>query len=103
MKSQSYFFSYILRLFIALAEEACDSSEDMPYRVNQCNINHNITDDMIGSFDVEALYSSININFAVQKCLELISESESESEFKSGDTLKLGLYLSILMDKKRKN
>ena len=41
-------------------------------------MNHDITDYMIGSFDVEALYPSININFAVQKCLELISKSEIE-------------------------
>ena len=49
---------------------------------------------MIGNFDVGALYPSININFAGQKWLELISEIE----FKSVDTLELGLYLSLLMD-----
>ena len=67
--SISYFFCTILKPLIALAEEACDSSEDKLYRVNQCNMNHDITDYMIGSFDAEVLYPSININRELEKQL----------------------------------
>ena len=96
----SYFVSNIIKPFITLAEEACDSSEDMLYRVKECNENQDLEGCMIGSFDVDALYPSIDIDFAIEKCLELIPQSEVE--FKSIDASELGLYLALTMDKKER-
>ena len=69
----------------------------MLYGVKECNGNQDLDGCMIGSFDVEALYPSIDIDFAIEKCLQLISESEFQ--FKSIDSTELGLYLSLTMDK----
>ena len=71
----SYFLSLILRPYIKLAEEICDSTEDMLSRINICNENTNLPDCIIGRFDVDALYPFIDIDFAIEKCLELSSDN----------------------------
>ena len=45
--------------------------------------------------DVKALYPSIDIDFAVEKCVEMIEKSESV--FENIDTEELGLYLSLTL------
>ena len=45
--------------------------------------------------DVKALYPSIDIDFAVEKCVEMIEKSESI--FENIDTEELGLYLSLTL------
>ena len=63
----------------------------------EVNKNENITDCIIGSMDVEALYPSIDIDFSVDRCVELIYESGVE--FINIDVDELGLYLSLCLTK----
>ena len=88
----SYFLSMILKPFIILSEETCESTEDLIHRVNYCNQVEELDDSVIGSFDVESLYPSIDIDFSVEKCMEIILEHEIE--FKNVDILEVGLYVS---------
>lgn len=90
----SYFLSIILKPFNKLAEEACNSSEDMLWRINEYNAENYLSNFMVGSF---ALYPYIDVDFAINKCMELILEGEFE--FKNIDILEIGLYLSIMINK----
>ena len=67
-------------------------------RVEKCNQNKDLNNCIIGSFDVDALYPSIDIDFAVEKCLELISSSTIP--FIGIDFAEVGLYLSLTVKKK---
>ena len=87
--------STILKPYIQLAEEICDSTEDLLFRIDQCNNEIDLTDCIDGSFDVDALYPSIDVDFSVQKYLELIFESEIFVEI---DYAEVGLYLSLTLD-----
>ena len=49
--------------------DICDSTADMLARVEKCNEEKDLKNCIIGSFDVEALYPSIDVDFAVEKCL----------------------------------
>ena len=89
----SYFMSMLLKPFVKLAEEACDSTEDLLYRIEKCNQEEDITNSIIGSFDVDALYPSLDIKFSIEKCVELISEFEFE--FRHFDIEETGLYLAM--------
>ena len=82
----SYFLSMILKPYIKQVEEICDSKEK---DLKNC---------IIGSFDVEALYPSIDVDFAVGKCLELISNSNIT--FNGIDFAEVGLYLALTVNKK---
>ena len=53
---------------------------------------------VIGSFDVDALYPSIDVNFAIEKFLEIILASDIT--FKGIDFAEIGLYLSLTVKKK---
>ena len=69
----------------------------MLWRINECNRECDLHDYMVGSFDVNALYPSIDVDFSIAKCMELILEEEFQ--FKNIDELEIGLYLSIMIDK----
>ena len=60
------------------------------------NENDDLTNCIIGSMDVEALYPSIDIDFSVEKCEKLVYESEVQ--FKNVDVNELGLYLVLCME-----
>ena len=94
----SYFLSMILRPFVKLAEEICDSTDDMLSRINKCNENTDIHYCIIGSFDVDALYPSIDINFVIEMCLELILGNTIT--FEDTDFAEVGLYLALTVKKK---
>ena len=86
----SYFLSSILRPVIALSDDVCDSTDDMLSRVERCN-EQDLTNCIVDSMDVDALYPSIDIEFAVEKCMELLIKSGIQ--FKNVDTGELGLFL----------
>ena len=65
----SYLLSTIIRPLVVLSKDVCDSTEDMLYRIRHCNENEDLSDCILGSMDVEALYPSIDIDFAVEKCM----------------------------------
>jgi hypothetical protein len=48
---------------------------------------------IVGSMDVTALYPSIDIDFSVSVCVQLITESDVE--FSSTDVDELGLFLCL--------
>ena len=51
--------------------------------------------------DVEALYPSIDVDFAVDKCVELLKESHVT--FKNVNTDELGLYIALLTNEEERN
>ena len=48
--------------------------------------------------DVTAFYPSIDIDFSVERCVEMIYESEVQ--FKNVNVNELGLYLSLYVEPK---
>ena len=82
-----YFLLYFLSLILKHV-----AVEDMLWRINECNRENDLS--MVGSFDVGALYLSID------KCLELILGNEFS--LKNIDELEIGLYLSILGNKEER-
>ena len=64
-------------------------------RVRVVNETVDLNNCIIGSMDVKALYPSIDIDFAVEKCVEMILKSNVK--FENIDTVELGLYLSLTM------
>ena len=64
-------------------------------RVRKVNEEVDLKNCIIGSMDVKALYPSIDIDFAVEKCVEMINKSEVK--FEKVNTEELGLYLSLTM------
>ena len=54
----SYFLSQFLKPLIKEAAETCDSTEDLLYRTQYCNENTDLSNCIVGSMDVEALYPS---------------------------------------------
>ena len=89
----SYFLSMILRPLIKESADVCDSTEDLLSRIKECNQQENLHKCIVGSTDVEALYSSIDIKFAVQKCEQMLCESDIK--FKHNDINELRLFLSL--------
>ena len=92
----SHFISSIIRPIIEQAPEPCNSTDDLLSRIHEVNESEDLTGCIIGSMDVEALYPSIDINFSVEKCVELIYESGVQ--FKNADINELGLYLALCME-----
>ena len=86
----SHFLSTILRPVIAFSPDVCDSTDDMLSRVERCN-GEDLSTCVLGSMDVEALYPSIDVAFAVDRCTELIRESQIK--FTNVDADELGLFL----------
>ena len=91
----SHFVSTILQPVIQLEKYNCNSTEDLLGRVRKVNGEMDLKNCIIGSMDVKALYPSIDIDFAVQKCVEMIKESKVS--FEKVDTEELGLYISLNM------
>ena len=89
----SHFISSIIKPVLNLAPEACNSTEDLLSRIEHINKNEDLTGCIIGSMDVDALYPSIDIEFAVDRCVDLILESGIE--FKDVNINELGLYLAL--------
>ena len=89
----SYFLSMLIRPLIRESPDVCDSTEDLLSRVRECNENSDLEQSILGSMDVEALYPSIDITFAVEKCQEMIAESDLE--LKHVDVDELGLFLAL--------
>ena len=58
------------------------------------NEEENLTNCVIGSMDVKALYPSIDIDFAVERCVELLKDSDIN--FENVDSDELGLYISLM-------
>ncbi|CAI9732667.1 Hypothetical predicted protein [Octopus vulgaris] len=74
----SYFLSMIIRPIIRMSPDVCDSMEDLLSRINDCNNTCDLTGCMVGSMDVVSLYPSIDVDFAVEVCVEMINESKVE-------------------------
>ena len=67
--------------------------------IQQANNSMRVQEDtVVGSLDVKALYPSIEIDFATEKCVEMIQKSQVN--FKNVNTEELGLYLSLTMSEK---
>ena len=94
----SQFLSSVLRHIIEQAEELCESTEDMLSRIQHCNETEMLSSSVVGSMDVKALYPSIDIDFAVEKCVELMQESNVK--FNNVDVDELGWFLMTTCDKK---
>ena len=71
----SHFISTILQPVIQQQKYTCSSTEDMLSRVKKINEEVDLKNCVIGSMDVKALYPSIDIDFAVDKCIEMIVKS----------------------------
>ena len=95
--SLSHFISTILQPVIQQAKHPCNSTEDMLSRVREINETVNLDNCVIGSMDVKALYPSIDIDFATEKCVDMITESDTS--FDNINTDELGLYLALTVDK----
>ena len=92
----SHFISSIIQPIINDAAEPCTSTEDLLSRIDQLNERENLDNCIIGSMDVSALYPSIDIEFSVDKCVEMIYESNVKFENVNID--ELGLHLSLSTD-----
>ena len=91
----SYFLSQILKPLTKSSSETCDSTEDLLHRIKVCNETEDLAGCVVGSMDVEALYPSIDVEFAVEKCCELIYDSDLQ--FENVDTEELGLFLKLIV------
>ena len=89
----SHFLSMIFRPLIKESVDVCESTEDLLSRIRECNQQQNLDKCIVGSMDVKALYPSIDIKFSVEKCEQLLCESDIE--FRHIDVDELGLFLSL--------
>ena len=90
----SYFLSQIIKPLIQKAPECCDSIEDHLSRIHAVNETEDLTNCVHGSMDVEALYPSIDVDFAVEKLIELLKDSDII--FEKVNTDELRLYITLL-------
>ena len=89
----SHFISSIIQPIISEAEEPCTSTEDLLSRIDKLNESEDLDNCIIGSMDVSALYPSIDIDFSVDRCVEMIQDSDAKFDHINVD--ELGLYLSL--------
>ena len=94
--SLSHFISTILQPVIQQEKHPCHSTEDMLSRLRNVNETVDLETCIIRSMDVKALYPSIDIDFATEKCVEMITKSSTS--FENVNTDKLGLYLALTVD-----
>ena len=92
----SHFISQIIRPIIDQAEEPCTSREDLLSKIEHINESEDLEDCIIGSMDVKALYPSIDIEFSVDRCVEMILNSSIE--FKNVNIMEVGLYLALCVN-----
>ena len=75
-------------------ETVCSSTEELLAEVGRVNNERIGERDIVGSMDVEALYSSLDIDFTIEKVYEQLDNSRMNIE---GINYKeLGLYLSLV-------
>ncbi|CAI9727488.1 Hypothetical predicted protein [Octopus vulgaris] len=92
----SYFLSMIICPIIRMTPDVCDSMEDLLSRINDCNNTCDLTGCMVGSMDVVSLYPSMDVDLALEKCVEMINKSKVE--FRNVNTEELGLLLRLTYD-----
>ena len=93
----SYFLSQIIKPLIQASTEICESTEDLLSKIHSVNETEDLNGCIIGSMDVVALYPSIDIDFAVDRCVDLLKESDIT--FSDVDYDELGLYITLLTNK----
>ena len=98
----SHFVSTILQPIIQQEKYPCNSTEDMLGRVRRVNEEIDLKNCVIGSMDVKALYPSIDIDFAVEKCVEMVIKSDTKFEKVNAEELGLYLSLTISVEERRK-
>lgn len=54
------------------------SIEELIHIVNECNYSNGVTGCVLGSMDRISLYPPIDMDFVVEKCMEIICETEVE-------------------------
>ena len=74
------------------------STEDLLSKIEDVNINEDLSECIIGSMDVAALYPSIDIEFSVNRCVDMIFNSEVK--FNNINVEELGLYLALCQPRK---
>ena len=92
-KRLSHLVSMILTDVYVGEKTVCTSTEELLAGVDKLNVDGLDSTDIIGSADVEALYPSLDIDFAINKVYELFHSSTVEVE--GIDYQELGLYLSL--------
>ena len=83
----------LIRPLIRESPDVCDSTEDLLSRVRECNDDSDFQQSIRGSMDVETLYQLINIDFAVDKCQEMIAKSDLG--FRCVEVEEMSLFLAL--------
>lgn len=76
--------------------DVCDRTEESFIRINDRNNTCDLTGFIVCTMDWVSLYLSIYVVFAIEKCVEMISESEVE--FCNVSTEELGLLPRLSYD-----
>ncbi|CAI9718600.1 Hypothetical predicted protein [Octopus vulgaris] len=92
----SYCLSMIICPLVKMSSDVCDTTEDVLSRINECNHAYDLTGCIIGSMDVVSPYPSTDVDSAVEKCVEVISEGDVQ--FRGVDTEELGFLLRPTCD-----
>ncbi|KAJ8021804.1 hypothetical protein HOLleu_39101 [Holothuria leucospilota] len=92
-RNLSYLLSQCIRPLVSSAPETCDSTEDLLSRIRDINMKKD-KKFVVGSMDVTALYPSIDVDFAVKKCSDLLSNSSIN--FEGINPHELGLFLKVI-------
>lgn len=91
--------SILLKPFKKLAEVPCDVTEDLLYRVRECNKSQDLDACVVGVLHLKnnqnetISVESADIDILVERCLEVIMNSHIE--FENVDIKEVGLYLSL--------
>ena len=92
-KRMSHLFSMMLSDLYTEEETVCLSTEELLAEVEKLNAEGIHDGYVIGSFDVEALYPSLDVDFTVDKVCELFMTSNVNIE--GVDYKEVGLYMSL--------
>ena len=95
-KRLSHLLSVILTDVYTKEETVCLSTEELLTEVDKLNEEGIGEDLVIGSFDVEALYPSLDVDFTVDRVCELFLSSDVDID--GIDYKELSLYLSLNKD-----
>lgn len=79
----SHFIPNIIKPIINKAEEPCTSTEDLLRRIEQLIESGDLGNCIIESMDRAAFYPSINIDFLVDRCVEMIPKSSTMSTLRN--------------------
>ena len=90
--------NYVIEMFV---KTLCNTSVILS-RISTINETEDSTDCVLGSMDVESLYPSIDVDFAVEKCVELLQESDITFENVQADELGLYITLQTLEEERKK-